>query len=123
MRLYKLAVLCASASFIAAPAFAQNASQANASNMPNHADATHSGMGTVDLLKQDLEKAGFTNINILPEAFIVHATNSEGDRVVMRITPDVVEAVAVNPNIRGGPNGNGSSSDRSSAGQPRTKTE
>lgn len=93
MRLYSLAFLCASASLIALPALAQTTAQINGATRQNHGDATEAGTNPRQQLMQDLKKAGFTNIRIMPEAFIVHATNSQGEPVLMRIGPDSMEAV------------------------------
>lgn len=112
MRLPTLAILCASASFIALPAFAQNTEHANATMEHNngsstwsHNQAAQEGTSPRQVLKQDLEKAGFTHIRIEPEAYVVHAINSQGEHVLMRITPDSVEAVtAMTENGQGNSN-------------------
>jgi hypothetical protein len=111
MRLAQLAILGACGAFFAAPAFAQSGAQQNgthqsspqAMNPPSgSADAGASTPGhdsgqwssnPRQALRQDLQKAGFTDIRIEPQVFIVHARNSEGHPVLMRIGPDSMEAV------------------------------
>jgi hypothetical protein len=44
-------------------------------------------------LHADLSKAGFTDISVVPSSFIVHAKNSQGNPVMMVISPDSVTAI------------------------------
>ena len=39
-------------------------------------------------LSDNLTKAGYTNVKVVPEAFIVEAKNKAGDQVRMFLTPD-----------------------------------
>jgi hypothetical protein len=39
-------------------------------------------------LAGDLQKAGYTDVTIVPEAFIVQAKNKAGDPVTMFLSPD-----------------------------------
>jgi hypothetical protein len=57
-------------------AFAQNSSQ----------DQRHGSVR--NLIKSGLEQAGFTNIQIVPEAFLVHATDPDGNPVSLMVPPD-----------------------------------
>lgn len=131
MRLQTLAILCASASFIAVPAFAQQSGQNNDQNQGqngntttwSHEHGTQSSTNPRQMLKSELEKAGFTHIRVEPEAFVVHALNSQGDPVLMRITPDSMEAVTAMKETghhRSAMNQNKSSNDESSNGQSET---
>jgi hypothetical protein len=69
-------------------------------------------------VKQDLEQAGFKNVQVMPESFLVRAQNKEGQPVMMIINPDSVTAVtALTPS--GGSSGaaqGGSSSSGSQGG-------
>ena len=40
-------------------------------------------------LRDDLAKAGFTDITIMPSSFLVRAKDSQGNPVMMVINPDV----------------------------------
>lgn len=44
-------------------------------------------------LSQDLQKAGFTNVEVMPESFLVRAKDKDGRQVMMVINPDSVESV------------------------------
>lgn len=44
-------------------------------------------------IHQELSQAGFTDIQVAPESFLVHAKDSSGNPVVMAITPNSVTAV------------------------------
>jgi hypothetical protein len=44
-------------------------------------------------LRDDLAKAGFTNITIMPSSFLVRAKDSEGNPVMMIINPDSLTQV------------------------------
>lgn len=55
----------------------------------------------VHALRMALEQAGFSDIRILPESFLVQARDRDGRRVLMLISPRGFEAVtAVNPGPR-----------------------
>ena len=59
-------------------------------------------------LTQMLAKSGFTDIKIAPTAFMVHAKDSDGNPVVMSISPDSFAQVTVdstNPSNGGSPSG------------------
>ncbi|MFO1039631.1 MAG: hypothetical protein U1E45_22535 [Geminicoccaceae bacterium] len=42
---------------------------------------------TQQKLRSDLEKAGFSNVNVLDAAYLVQAQTSDGNRVMMFINP------------------------------------
>ncbi len=44
-------------------------------------------------LRADLSKAGYTDISVVPSSFIVHAKDSQGNPVMMVISPDSVTAI------------------------------
>lgn len=44
-------------------------------------------------LKARLEKAGFTDVRVLPDSFLVRADDKSGNAVMMSITPDSLTAV------------------------------
>ena len=49
-------------------------------------------------LSDNLKTAGYTDVKIVPEAFIVEATNKAGDPVTMFLTPDSLTVfTAVDP--------------------------
>jgi len=44
-------------------------------------------------VKNNLEQAGFTNVQIMPSSFLVRAKDKEGNPVMMVINPDSVTAI------------------------------
>ena len=63
----------------------QPGSQANASSNPG-------SVLTVQKLQQDLQNAGFTDVNVVAEAFVVRAKTRDGNPVVMTIGPNGMSA-------------------------------
>ncbi len=51
------------------------------------------GMRVSQKLRNDLSKAGFTDIKIMPQSFMVRAKDSQGNPVMMVINPDSVTAI------------------------------
>jgi hypothetical protein len=74
---------CAAAVLSAAPALAQSAGSTAESSVASKPDITNMQQS----LKQDLAKAGFTDIKVSPASFNVHATNSSGQKTYMLIGP------------------------------------
>jgi hypothetical protein len=56
---------------------------------PNPQGPAHIGQK----LRDDLAKAGFTNITIMPSSFLVLAKDSQGNRVMMIVNPDSLTEV------------------------------
>ena len=73
-----LALLLAAA--VAAPTLGDTAAPANQTSLRQ-------------LLENDLAKEGYTNIKIVPESFLVHATDAKGNPVMMAINPDSITLV------------------------------
>ena len=42
-------------------------------------------------LQNELEKAGYKDIRVAPTAFMIHARDSEGNPVVMTISPELLQ--------------------------------
>ncbi len=64
-----------------------NAANANASNMSGKAQ------NIAAKLHQSLTKAGFSDIQVMPESFLVRAKDSDGNPVMMVVNPDSITAV------------------------------
>jgi hypothetical protein len=45
-------------------------------------------------VKRGLEQAGFTNIQVIPEAFLVHATDPDGNPVSLMVNADAFRAMS-----------------------------
>lgn len=107
MKLY-LVALCASAIALPGVASAQTAgSQTNASSSSSpatnqKAERSQKPAGAIlkaGKLTQDLQKAGFTNVKVVAEAYVVQAKTKDGDPVVITLGPHGFSAVeAVNSN-------------------------
>ena len=77
---------------ISAPAFAASTSVQN----DTAAQDRTSNTATTTMRQQlasDLTKAGFTDIKIMPESFLIRAKDSKGNPVMMVINPDSVTAM------------------------------
>ncbi len=72
----------------AGPAFAATATT-NAVPTQNQAEKTSPEAANLrQQMQNDLAKAGFTDIKIMPESFLVRAKDSHGNPVMMVINPD-----------------------------------
>ena len=83
----------------AQPALAQQANSSGTSQSPQHTAA--SGQAAPQdpahirqSIQRDLEQAGYTNVQVMPEAFLAHAKDKQGHPVTMVIEPGSVTAVA-----------------------------
>ena len=77
-----------SAGLLAAPAMAQTGS-----NSSGNSNQPASAMQVQQDLKQDLTKAGYTDVNIMPGSFLVMAKDSKGNPVQMVVSPHSVTAI------------------------------
>ena len=65
--------------------------QQNSMNGPNAAPGR--AQRAVQKMRDDLMKAGFTDIHIMPSSFLVRAKDSSGNPVMMVVNPDSVTAI------------------------------
>ncbi|MBV8399239.1 MAG: hypothetical protein JOZ17_10920 [Acetobacteraceae bacterium] len=65
----------------------------NAPGQQSGMSGDHGHMGIRQRIKQDLEQAGFTNVQVMPESFLVRAHDRQGRPVMMVINPDSVVGV------------------------------
>src|SRR5580704_13399890 len=54
---------------------------------------------TIEKLTQDLQKAGFSEVKILEDAFLVQAKTKDGNSILMTIGPNVVPILKSVPGI------------------------
>jgi sporulation protein YlmC with PRC-barrel domain/DNA-binding transcriptional regulator YdaS (Cro superfamily) len=92
-------ILLASAAFLAlTPAtMAQNAGTASQPNAAQNQSAINQSVQPQHLranLRNALEKAGYKDIRVAPTSFMVHAKDTDGNPVVMAISPDSFTEVA-----------------------------
>lgn len=67
-----------------------------ASALPHVALAQNSpqnGSSAPEQVKKSLEQAGFTNVHVMPESFLVRATDAHGNPIMMVINPDSLTAI------------------------------
>ncbi len=103
---------------LASPAFAQNTSSSSPSPSPGTSSPSASNSSPPSAsqleqtLHQDLSKAGYTDIKIIPGSFLVRAKDSKGQMTEMMISPNsVTEITAISSASSTNPssaNGNGS---------------
>lgn len=102
---------------IAGPSLAQSTastpSKGVATDQAQTAD--HAGQ-TREQLRESLTKAGYTDIRIRPEAYVVHARTPDGSRVVMLVGPDEVEGMVESKNVPKGHGGESGGSANGAAG-------
>jgi hypothetical protein len=79
--------------FLVAPAFAQSSGQNQQQTQINPADT----QTIQQQVRENLQQAGFTDIEIMPSSFLVRAKDSAGNPVMMVINPDSVTAVTEVP--------------------------
>lgn len=81
-------ILLASAaalSLMTAAAFAQTSTSSSTNSSSNQPSAAQAA--TAQKIKSDLQSAGFQDVNVAPESFLVQAKTKDGDPVVMTIGP------------------------------------
>lgn len=84
----------------ALPAAAQSTQSpshpSSSSTSPGQQSSSAGGQNAVAIqqhMKQDLEHAGFTNVQVMPESFLVRAHDKQGRPVMMVVNPDSVTAI------------------------------
>jgi len=90
--------IIASFALVAAPAFAQTSNMtggrlsddSTSSRLPPDTAVT---LDTQQRLKQSLEQSSFKNVVVMPEACIIHAKAPDRLKIVMKISPDQIQAV------------------------------
>ncbi len=92
------------ATMLAVPAFSQTNSASQNSNPPTTGSISAPGQkqnqsaNIRQQVQQNLSKAGYTDIKIMPESFLVRAKDPSGNPVMMVINPDSVAALTFAPN-------------------------
>jgi hypothetical protein len=76
-----MVILCAS------PALAQSTNSQTTSSQANSSPNSGQDLVAAQKIKQDLQSAGFTNVKVVAESFVVQAQSKDGDPVLMTIGP------------------------------------
>jgi hypothetical protein len=93
------AVLIAGSSFAQAPSSqpypAQNqpAQSQTQSNQPTSSKSQAQNQSIREQVQKNLQQAGYTDVKIMPESFLVRAKDKDGNPVMMVINPDSVTAI------------------------------
>ncbi len=61
---------------------------------------------TRERIRQSLLQSGFRDVNVTPEAFVIHAMAPDGSHIVMLLRPDELTGVIESGSSNGGGNGN-----------------
>ncbi len=92
------------ATMLAVPAFSQTNSGSQNSNPPTTGSISapdqnqNQSINIKQQVQQNLSKAGYSDIKIMPESFLVRAKDPSGNPIMMVINPDSVAAVTFAPN-------------------------
>jgi hypothetical protein len=81
---------------VSGTAFAQSTTSATNPPSPNATKQQNAGQQsalTVDKLKQDLQKAGFSEVKVLQDAFLIQAKTKDGNPILMTIGPNGMSAL------------------------------
>jgi hypothetical protein len=87
-----LALTASGGAFAQPPTSMPNASSPSAANPPK---AKQQAALTVENLKQDLQKAGFTEVKVLEDAFLIQAKTKDGTPIMLTIGPNGMGALEV----------------------------
>jgi hypothetical protein len=79
-------VSAAALALLATPALAQSPTPQTESAPQANANSGH-GLEAAQKIKQDLQTAGFTDVKVVAESFVVQAKSKNGDPVLMTIGP------------------------------------
>ncbi len=99
-------------------------SSANQATEPGNPNATPWDLKSKDVtaarsasreLRNELQQAGFTDVHIMPQSFLVRAKNKEGMQVMMVVNPDSITAVTAMTETPNGSNGNSNAGNDNSA--------
>lgn len=83
---------------VSGTAFAQSTTGANKSTAPAAAKPQQTDQQsafTIEKLTQDLQKAGFTDVKVLEDAFLIQAKTKDGHPILMTIGPNGMSALEV----------------------------
>ncbi len=116
-----LAVIVLAGTFLSTAAMAQTTSQnAAQTTPPTAAAAAQSNTNLRAQMKADMEKAGFTNVTIRPDSFLVQAKDKSGNPVTMMIDPDSVTEIVADDSTGAAGAGQGAQPGASFTKIPRT---
>jgi hypothetical protein len=107
----------------ASPVLAQSSTSQTQTN-PQATTQSSQNMVAAQKIKQDLQNAGFTDVKVVAESFVVQAKSKDGDPVLMTIGPhgmSVFEAMNTN-NGAGSNSSTTTGSSNNASGNPAQQT-
>ena len=81
---------------VSGTAFAQSATGATNTPSPNAAkqqNASQQSVLTIDKIQQDLQKAGFSDVKVLQDAFLIQAKTKDGNPIMLTVGPNGMSAL------------------------------
>lgn len=75
-------------------ATSQQDTQANQNTQKSQSQIRESNVLSIHKLKQDLEQAGFTDIKVLEDSFVIQARDKMGNPTIMSLSPSGVLAIS-----------------------------
>ncbi len=119
--------LCAvllSCGFAGSAVAATDTPQTGSTNNQSATSNTQAPAHVSQKLRNDLTKAGFSDITIMPSSFLVRAKDSDGNPVMMVINPDFITAVTAQTAPMKGASNSGTSSpnDQSNSSSPNAQS-
>ncbi len=112
MRKLLLTAVLPLALMTAAQAQSPQSSQPQAQS-PSQGPSGQTSQAVQQHVRQNLQQAGFTDIQLMPSSFLVRAKDKDGNPVMMVINPDSITAVTRLPGSGNQTTGQGSSSSAS----------
>jgi hypothetical protein len=113
---------------LAGPAFAQGTATSGSQASSQGTSGSSQNLAAAQKIQQDLKNAGFTDVKVVAESFVVQAKTKDGNPVVMTIGPHGMSVFeAMNANGAGSNTGTtgsntGTSSSSSSQGMSGTNS-
>lgn len=107
-----LGLLLSGAAYAQSPSSPGSASNAGSGSNAHASTQSSQQLANAQQIRQDLEKAGFTDVNIVAESFVIRAKSKSGDPVLMTIGPhsmSIFETVNAGGSSSGSNTGNASS--------------
>jgi hypothetical protein len=83
---------------LAQPALAQKVKQPNKRAEQNEAGQStpsQPSQSATQLLRDNMQKSGFTKVRVVPESFLIRAIDPQGNPIAMVVSPDMIAGVAV----------------------------
>ena len=94
---------------LATPALAQSATTTSPQASSQPSNGSKQDLAAAQQIQQDLKKAGFTDVKVVAESFVVQAKSKDGNPVVMTIGPHGMSVFeAMNANASGSSSGSSS---------------